>query len=457
MKRIGALLLIFGCLLSVGCAAKKGKTPQESVSSSATTTSTSTSTSTSAEGTTALTTTSPVGTTSDGIDVTVVVPSTTEELPSEEYPYEYSIDISPYLSYLCPEDPTEYLVLANRYHALGSDYVPNDLVPISSGSNWYLREAAKVALDAMILEMKARGVYDSFAQSTYRSYNLQDKLYKKYLSEEAVLHPELSHEELMSIVDTYSARPGTSDHQTGLAVDFYPITARFENYRMFKYLVNNAHKFGFILRFPEGKTYLTGFMYESWHWRFVGREAATYIYENDLTLEEYVAQVNGAPLTTFPETTKTPAVTRPSTTEKVTTPPATTEPMQTTPVTTEKGTTPPVTTTEPTATTPNESTAPPTTSPSETVPPTTSPVTTELSPTETTVPADTTVPPVTEPPSTTEPLPPVTEPVTTEPPVSEPSTTEPQTTEPTTSEPENTAPSTTETVTDAPSETSASS
>ena len=77
---------------------------------------------------------------------------------------------------------------------------------------------------------------------------------------------------------------------------------------------NNAHKFGFILRYPKGKTYITGYTYEPWHWRFVGREAATYIYEHDLTLEEYMAQLNGTKIETFPETTPIPPVTKPQTT-----------------------------------------------------------------------------------------------------------------------------------------------
>lgn len=451
------MLLLVLCLFSVGCTGKKGKGEAETSSSITTdvtaTGDTTTGDTTSGGLTSTDTTTEPSGTTTEG-QTTVIVPSTTVPTPPDDYSYEYSIDVSSYLSYLCPSDPTEYLILANRYHSIGSSYVPDDLIKISSTSNWHLREAAKMALDAMIKEMKVRGVYDSFAQSTYRSYYLQDKLYEKYLREEKALHPNLSQEELMAIVDTYSARPGTSDHQTGLAIDFYPINARFENYKMFAYLKDNAHKFGFILRFPEGKTYLTGYMYESWHWRFVGREAATYIYENDLTLEEYVAQVNGTPIETFPETTKIPTVTRPATTKPTTTEPPTTEP----PTTTELSTTEPPTTepptTEPIVTEPAV-TAPITTEPTTTEPVATEPITTEPPMTEPIV----TEPPVTTPvvtaPSATEPIvttPPVTEPITTEemtttPPVSEAITTEEateaETTSPAVTEPPMTAPTVT--------------
>ena len=104
----------------------------------------------------------------------------------------------------------------------------------------------------------------------------------------------------MKIVDTYSARPGTSDHQLGMTVDLSPLTSKFENKKAFQYMKDNAHKFGFILRYPEGKEHITGYQYEPWHWRFVGRDAASYMYENGIeTLEEYFAYVEGTPLETY--------------------------------------------------------------------------------------------------------------------------------------------------------------
>ena len=142
-------------------------------------------------------------------------------------------------------------------------------------------------------EAKALGMADSHASSAYRSYEVQEKLYTKYLADERAAHPDYNEEQLMALVDLYSARSGTSDHQTGLTFDFWPIEESFENSKLFQFLMENGYKFGFILRFPEGKTDITGYMYESWHWRFVGREAATYIYENGLTLEEYLAIIEG--------------------------------------------------------------------------------------------------------------------------------------------------------------------
>ena len=220
-------------------------------------------------------------------------PVTTTDPFAGDGPYEidghtYYIDVRRYLPYICPTGAEEYLIAANRKHPLGKDYVPTDLVTMNTNTERQLRAYASYAMDAMVAEMKKLGVYDTFPQSTYRSYSLQNKLYNQYLAEERELHPNYTEEQIVALVDSYSARPGTSDHQTGLAVDFYPISTKFEKTKAYRYLLENAHKFGFILRFPEGKTDITGYMFESWHWRFVGREAATYIHENGITLEEYL-------------------------------------------------------------------------------------------------------------------------------------------------------------------------
>ena len=93
---------------------------------------------------------------------------------------------------------------------------------------------------------------------------------------------------------SYVAYPGTSEHQTGLVIDIstlnYGLITHFEESREFKILISNCHYYGFILRYPKGKESLTGYSYEPWHFRFVGRESATYIMTNNLTLEEYIYQ-----------------------------------------------------------------------------------------------------------------------------------------------------------------------
>ncbi len=212
--------------------------------------------------------------------------------------YTYYIDIGKYKQYICPENAEEYLILANREHPIGPDYAPTDLVNMKANKQKQLRATASYAYDAMLAEMKKLGVADSYPQSTYRDYALQDKLYNRYLAQERKRHPKYTEEQIIALVDAYSARPGTSDHQTGLAIDFSPISTDFESKKMYGYLLENAYKFGFILRFPKDKTDITGYMFESWHWRFVGRDAAAYIHEHGITLEEYLEEQYGGILTT---------------------------------------------------------------------------------------------------------------------------------------------------------------
>ena len=121
------------------------------------------------------------------------------------------------------------------------------------------------------------------AMSTYRSYSYQVDLYKRYVKQDG--------EEK---ADTYSGRPGHSEHQTGLAVDVYNKTENYTNFektKEFTWMQEHAHEYGFILRFPKGKENETGYQYESWHYRYVGVDAATYIHENNITFEEYYATI----------------------------------------------------------------------------------------------------------------------------------------------------------------------
>ncbi len=210
------------------------------------------------------------------------------EPPAPPREYEYVTDVTPYLDYITTTD-SQYLILANRSHALGEKYVPSDLVKADANPALKLRKYANEALNAMLAEMKAMKMADcSAVASAYRDFTTQYKLYNRYLAEEKARHPDYTDDQIRALVDSYSARPGTSDHQTGLTIDFYPVSERFETTKTYRFMMENAYKFGFILRFPEDKTDITGYMFESWHWRFVGREAATYIYENGITLEEYL-------------------------------------------------------------------------------------------------------------------------------------------------------------------------
>ena len=216
-------------------------------------------------------------------------------LPEEgviEREYSYMIDIEPYLESITVEN----LLLANKEHPLGADFRPMlEQITVKTANKriFYLNADAAKALEAMMKEMEAAGVSDIMVTSAYRAYSRQEELFARYCKEEKQKHPDWSEEEVIAEVLTYSARPGTSEHQTGLCVDFITSKMRelnneFEESEAFDWLKDNAHKFGFILRYDKDKVDLTGYSYESWHYRFVGREAATEIYEKGLCLEEYL-------------------------------------------------------------------------------------------------------------------------------------------------------------------------
>ena len=90
--------------------------------------------------------------------------------------------------------------------------------------------------------------------------------------------------------DSYSARPGHSEHQTGLAVDINSTSGTFEYTDEFKWMVKHGHEYGFILRYPKGKEWITGYAYEPWHYRYVGEEVAKIIHDENITYEEYYAK-----------------------------------------------------------------------------------------------------------------------------------------------------------------------
>jgi LAS superfamily LD-carboxypeptidase LdcB len=173
-----------------------------------------------------------------------------------------------------------FLIIVNKYNKLSESYVPDDLVIIDSkyGANLYLNSTAYEAYKKMWEDAYNEGLH-LYIRSPYRSYSTQVNLYERYASSDGYKE-----------ADTYSARAGYSDHQTGLAFDVTTPTTTlgtFEETNEFKWLQENAYKYGFILRFPEGKENITGYIYEPWHYRYVGIEAAKYIYEHDITFEEY--------------------------------------------------------------------------------------------------------------------------------------------------------------------------
>lgn len=205
----------------------------------------------------------------------------------------YKTDVSAYMDDLYPVDPS-YLFLANKQHPMDADFVPEELVSVSVPATriMELRRSAARALEAMFQEMAADGITDVSITSAYRSYTYQQYLFDRYVEDEKT--NGLSESEAIARVETYSARAGYSEHQTGLCVDFWTrgmtdlVNEQFEPSAACEWLRNNAHKFGFVLRYPADKTNVTGYSYESWHYRFVGVDAACEIVENGWCLEEYL-------------------------------------------------------------------------------------------------------------------------------------------------------------------------
>ncbi|NLP30760.1 MAG: M15 family metallopeptidase [Clostridiales bacterium] len=180
------------------------------------------------------------------------------------------------------------LILVNKQNHLEADYKPDDLEPIryyasdrSSGSRFMRAEAAE-HFHKLVEAAKEEG-YEIVMTTAYRSYSFQKILWDNYVAREGE-----------EAANRFSARPGQSEHQTGLAVDIsspsvnYALTEDFADTDEGIWIAENAHKFGFIIRFPQGKEHITGYLYEPWHLRYVGEKVATRIYEQELTLEEYL-------------------------------------------------------------------------------------------------------------------------------------------------------------------------
>ena len=172
-------------------------------------------------------------------------------------------------------------MLVNKHRSLSSEFVPDDLVDID---NKYTSEGglqvSRIALNSFVKMYNAAESegYQLVINSAYRSYSDQEEIVDKYLSSYG-----------QSYVDKYVAKPGFSEHQTGLAFDIGSRNSRiFSDSKEYLWLKDNAYKYGFIYRFDSRYERITGFRHEAWHYRYVGEEIATYIYEhNNMPLEEY--------------------------------------------------------------------------------------------------------------------------------------------------------------------------
>lgn len=181
------------------------------------------------------------------------------------------------------EDASKIDVLVNKYHKLDENYEPSDLTIIDSkyaSGTQKLRKEAKIKFEEMASDM-AKDNLKIYAGSTYRSYTYQKGLYDRYVKKDG-----------FAAAETYSARSGYSEHQLGLAVDI--VNGKWdylsENDKEYDYLVKNSYKYGFILRYPRGSEYITGYMFEDWHFRYLGVELATKVFNSGLTYDEYIAR-----------------------------------------------------------------------------------------------------------------------------------------------------------------------
>jgi len=191
------------------------------------------------------------------------------------------------------QNPQNTLSLVNKVFGLPANYIPSDLVRpnvlFSFGEEKLekslMRQEAAVALEKMFTGAKNDGI-ELAAVSGYRSYGRQDAIFNAEIK-------RVGKEKALEAV----AIPGSSEHQTGLTMDISSSTNHFNLDEQFAktkegvWLAHNAHEYGFILRYPKGKEGITGYMYEPWHFRYVGIKAATEIYKNNWTLEEYFDNV----------------------------------------------------------------------------------------------------------------------------------------------------------------------
>lgn len=167
------------------------------------------------------------------------------------------------------------VIVVNKTYSLPSNFAPNNLVTI----NGYIKVVDYVKNSFNELKSDASSIgLNIYASSGYRSYSDQKYIYNNYVKMDG-----------QEKADTYSARAGYSEHQTGLAIDVNTIDMTFDNTEESIWLKENCYRYGFIIRYPKNKDSITGYMYEPWHIRYVGKELAKKLYDDGqwITLEEY--------------------------------------------------------------------------------------------------------------------------------------------------------------------------
>ncbi len=172
-------------------------------------------------------------------------------------------------------DPEDLTVCINKLNFLPDGWSPSDLVTVEG--SFQLRSEAAEAYTTMVAAANADGI-EVILVSAYRTQSYQTGLYNNYYAKDPENAP------------TYSAYPRSSEHELGLAVDVsydYSLHSDLDDYPLGIWMIEHAYEYGWIMSYPEDKTDITGYIFEPWHWRYVGVELATYLWGNDLTLEEY--------------------------------------------------------------------------------------------------------------------------------------------------------------------------
>ena len=192
-----------------------------------------------------------------------------------------NLDKNPYTDTIPSTNLNTNYLLVNKFNYLDSSYIPNNLELLDNSyakSGIYLVKEAKDNIERLIGDAKSDGM-NIRVISAYRSYTYQENLYNNYVKNDGVEN-----------ADTYSARPGYSEHQTGLVVDVtkaYDDFNNFENTDEYNWMKENASNYGFILRYPKDKENITTYSFEAWHYRYVGVELAKKIKASNLTFDEY--------------------------------------------------------------------------------------------------------------------------------------------------------------------------
>ncbi|MBN1776949.1 MAG: M15 family metallopeptidase [Clostridiales bacterium] len=177
-------------------------------------------------------------------------------------------------------DGTFFLI--NRSQMISEDYVPKTRITDLAGLSQSMREDAATALEEMFAAAKADGVRLATV-SGYRSYSKQNTIYERKVASAGI-----------EVADSYVALPGSSEHQLGLAMDVTKSTSsslssKFGTTTEGQWVAENAHLYGFIIRYQEGMEEITGYAYEPWHIRYIGKEYAKAVYKSGLPLDLYVS------------------------------------------------------------------------------------------------------------------------------------------------------------------------